>query len=385
MPPAKTDRQLNVLAVRFSAIGDVSLLVPAFQQVLASNPELNIIFVSKPFFEPLFTGIDRLKFIGIKLNDYQGLRGLFKLSSLLLNFNQNGLFLDLHDSLRTKILRSIWQLRGKKVFVLDKGRAQKAALIRKRHKILHPLKHAVERYLDVFKVAGVFINISDRPANSAESGVSEISSIPTVDTVIIERGTVNWLGGKLATDLPHYPQPNRKAYQLGFAPFAGFDLKEFEPEKKVDLLKLLLKSYPQSTIILFGGKEKQAELQKLCKATSADEFNGSVVLASDLAGNFQEELKLIQQLDLMLSMDSGNLHLAAISGVRVLGIYGTTHPYLGFSPYGQEQSGTVGLEGLECRPCTVYGNGKCYRGDFACMRQLPLDLIIEKINSRLEC
>ena len=383
MPPAKTDRQMNVLAIRFSAIGDVSLLVPAFQQALASNPDLNIIFVSKPFFEPLFSGIDRLNFVGINLTDFQGLRGLIKLSSLLLHYNQNGLFLDLHDSLRTRVLRSIWQLRGKKVFVLDKGRAQKSVLTRKRHKILLPLKHAVERYLDVFKTAGVFIPFPERPDDISGTGFSEFSSTVSVDTVLIETGPVNWLGGKLATDLPHYPQHSRKAYQLGFAPFAGFDLKELEADRKIELLKLLLKNYPQSTIILFGGKEKQAELQQLCKATSADEFNGSVVLASDLVGNFQEELKLIQQLDLMLGMDSGNVHLAAISGVSVLGIYGTTHPYLGFSPYGQEQSGTIGLEGLECRPCTVYGKGKCYRGDFACMRQLPLDLVIEKINSKL--
>lgn len=375
---------MNVLAVRFSAIGDVSMLVPAFQQALASNPELNIIFVSKPFFEPLFSGIERLKFIGINLSDYKGLIGLIRLSSRLSSNNNNGLFLDLHDSLRTRVLRSIWQFRGKKVFVLDKGRAEKALLTRKRNKILLPLKHTVERYLDVFKAAGVFIQRYDRPAQRTDSNFNEFSLPVSADPLITEIGPLNWLGGKLSTDLPHYPQHSRRAYQFGFAPFAGFALKEFEPEKKVHLLKLLLKTYPQSTIILFGGKDKQAELQQLCNATSADEFNGSVVLASDLAKSFQEELKLIQQLDLMLSMDSGNLHLAAISGVRVLGIYGTTHPYLGFSPYGQEQSGTIGLEGLECRPCTVYGNAKCFRGDFACMRQLSLDLIIEKINSRLE-
>lgn len=358
---------MNVLAVRFSAIGDVALLVPAFKKALALNPGLKITFVSKPFFEPLFKGIDGLRFIGINLNQYAGISGLFRLSATLLQENKEGIFLDLHDSLRTRVMRSIWQFRGRRVFVLHKARHEKAMLTRRRARQLRPLKHAADRYLDVFKAAGLI----NEPVETA---------LP----VLADSGRINWLGGQLASDLPPYPQHGRKEFQFGYAPFAGFELKELPPERKLELLKLLLKTYPLATVILFGGKENYTELQLLSNSTGADDFSSRVTLAADMVRSFEEELKLIQQLDLMLSMDSGNLHLAAISGVKVVGIYGTTHPYLGFSPYGQEESGTVGLAGLECRPCTVYGKGKCYRGDFACMVNLPLQKVVDKITFKLE-
>lgn len=366
---------MHVLALRFSAIGDVTLLVPAFKKALAANPALEITFVSKPFLEPLFSDCERLTFVGVKLEQYEGLGGLFRLASYVAGLQKDASILDLHDSLRTRIMRNMWRLRGKKVFVLDKGRGEKAALTHKQHKDLHPLKHAVTRYLDVFSRAGFAVGL---PADQA-------ANLPG------DTGAVNWLAiGKLnlaretdAATLPDYPRHPLRELQIGYAPFAGFGLKELPSDRSRALLKLLLQRFPQATIILFGGKDKLQDLQQIRESLATGELSSSIAIASEMTRDFSEELQLIGELDLMLSMDSGNLHLAAVSGIPVVGLYGTTHPYLGFAPYGQEVSGSLGLDGLGCRPCTVYGNGVCYRGDFACMKELPLEAIVDRIGEKL--
>ncbi len=357
---------MKVLAIRFSAIGDVTMLLPVFQKALEANPELEISFVTRPFFKPLFTGQERLHFIGIDLKGYKNLAGLVRLALYLKSRDSFDLYLDLHDSLRTRILRSLWRLSGKKVFVLDKGRAEKALLTRKNNKQLLPLMHAVDRYLLVFKKAGLY------------SGTIMPAGIPE------DTGMKNWLPAARSQTSAFIDRTGMEAHQLiGYAPFAGFTLKELPAEKSRLLLALLLKNFPAATFILFGGRENQVALEQLKNDVQGPSPGQSVRLASDLVPGFDAELGLITSLSLMLSMDSGNMHLAAVCGVPVVGLFGTTHPYAGFTPFGQEASGSLGLDGLECRPCTIYGKGMCYRGDFACMDQLPLQLVIDRVKEKL--
>lgn len=393
---------MKVFAIRFSAIGDVAMLVPVFRKALAANPELEILFISKPFLEPLFSGWERLSFIPVHTEDYKGLAGLVRLASYLSSLHNAGVYLDLHDNLRTRILRTIWKLQGKKVYVLDKGRGEKAELTRRKNKKLRPLTHAVDRYLQVFEAAGILI--SSQPAtdtgspalieNSATASFSVMESDPITDkdrltakVKLTDTGRRNWLNhhpqeiemATLPFPVPAYPAHAVSQLQIGYAPYASSSLKDLPVAHSRRLLGMILDRFPLSSIILFGGRDRQADLQNLKDSASLGEAGKSISLATELVSGFSSELELIAELDLMLSMDSGNMHLAAISGVPVIGIFGTTHPDLGFSPYGQEESGTFGLEGLECRPCTVFGNGTCYRGDFACMNQLPLEQLVDKI------
>lgn len=358
---------MKVLAIRFSAIGDVTMLLPVFQQVLAADPELEIFFVSKPFFEPLFTGVKRLHFIGIELKAYKNISGLVRLAFYLKSRAPVNTFLDLHDSLRTRMVRSLWRLAGARVTVLDKGRTAKALLTRKKNKELIPLMHGVDRYLLVFKKAGLY------------TGAIRLQGV-TVDT-----GIHNWMasaaGNQAAAD--RCPEVLKDRLLIGYAPFAGFTLKELPAQRSALLLDSLLENFPGAALILFGGRDKKSELESLRDAGPGSLRQQAVFLASDLAPGFSAELQLIGKLHLMLSMDSGNMHLAAVCGIPVVGLFGTTHPFLGFAPYGQEISGSLGLEGLQCRPCTVYGNGSCYRGDFACMDQLPLQRIVDRVREKL--
>jgi ADP-heptose:LPS heptosyltransferase len=125
-------------------------------------------------------------------------------------------------------------------------------------------------------------------------------------------------------------------------------------------------------IFVFGGGiEEQQIAEKWAKTTK----NTTSVIGKL---KLSEELSLISNLDVMLSMDSSGMHLASLKGVPVISVWGATHPNAGFLGYGQSLTNCVQID-LACRPCSIYGNKPCYRGDFACMNQLSESRIIQKI------
>ena len=91
-----------------------------------------------------------------------------------------------------------------------------------------------------------------------------------------------------------------------------------------------------------------------------------------------DELILMSHLDVMVSMDSSNMHMASLVGTKVVSIWGATHPYAGFMGWRQSEENAVQLD-MPCRPCSVYGNKPCLRGDYACMNNISPEMIIEKI------
>ena len=98
--------------------------------------------------------------------------------------------------------------------------------------------------------------------------------------------------------------------------------------------------------------------------------------------NMRTELNLMSHLDVMLAMDSGNMHLASLVGTPVVSVWGATHPYAGFMGWGQSEKNAVQIS-LPCRPCSIFGNKPCIRGDYACLRQITPNQIIEKVESLL--
>ena len=96
-----------------------------------------------------------------------------------------------------------------------------------------------------------------------------------------------------------------------------------------------------------------------------------------------DELALMRHCDVMVTMDSVNMHLASLVALPVVSVWGATHPSCGFMGWHQAMRDTVQLE-LECRPCSVYGNKKCRYGDYHCMRDISPELIINKVKKVLQ-
>ncbi|KAA6304172.1 hypothetical protein EZS27_044184, partial [termite gut metagenome] len=92
---------------------------------------------------------------------------------------------------------------------------------------------------------------------------------------------------------------------------------------------------------------------------------------------------LISLLDVMLSMDSANMHLASLVNTPVISVWGATHLYAGFMGCNQSVENCVQVD-LDCRPCSVFGNKKCFRGDYACLFRIKPETVIEKIQTILD-
>jgi ADP-heptose:LPS heptosyltransferase len=333
-------------------MGDVALTSPVIESVLEAHPDVKITFLSRGFFEPLFNKKPNFKFKSADLKgNHKGLLGLRKLYKEL-KLEEFDAVLDLHDVLRTKVLGSFFKLSGTPVFTIDKGRKQKQQLIDGKIRF-QELKHTQERYLDVFARAD--FKTSLKP-----------DAFLRTETNQVVREVVSSFNLK----------ENQKL--IGIAPFAAHESKELGLAKIKDLIKELTVKQSYFVVLFGGGKVEKEKLEQL-----ATEFEHCESIVGKL--QFNEELILIKQLDTMVAMDSGNMHLASLVGTKVVSIWGPTHPFLGFSPYNnKDYMVQVSIEELPCRPCTVYGklktesNKKCAR---KAMKGISIEMIMNKINA----
>ncbi|MCD8262641.1 MAG: glycosyltransferase family 9 protein [Bacteroides sp.] len=339
----------NYLIIRLSAIGDVAMTIPVIYSAAKANPQRSFTVLTQEFLTSLFINPpENMEVMGIDIKGEQKkLRGLVPFANRLSREDFDAV-LDLHDVLRSKVIRSLMRMRGKKVYVLDKARKERKELTRRENKRLRPLKPVVERYTEVFYRAGIRFDLS----------------------------FISLFADK-AADLSVWKSlvGEKKGYWVGIAPFAKHRGKIYpvgEMEKVVESLS----QREDTTVFLFGGRGEEAAV--LEQWTSRYPNVMSTVGCTSLDG----ELALMSHLDLLVCMDSANMHFASLVGTRVISVWGATHPYAGFYVYGQNKSDAVQLP-LACRPCSVFGQKPCFRGDWACMTGITPESLMEKIESAL--
>ncbi|MVT10889.1 glycosyltransferase family 9 protein [Chitinophaga tropicalis] len=337
----------TILAIRFSAMGDVAMTIPVMQQVLEAHPDIQIVFVSNKNWGALCAGIPRLIFFPADLKgEYKGFNGLYRLYRTISKAYRIDAVADLHQVLRSQIIRTFFRLSGRKVAVIDKGRTEKKELARPDAKVLKPLRSTIERYADVFRQSGLPVTIN--PAKPV------FARRPLTEAIMEVTGPKN--GDKW----------------IGMAPFATYREKTYPLEKMEEVLAALVAQPGQKVLLMGGGAGEVAQLTSL-----AIKYPAAIVVA----GRFKlaEEMAIISQLDVMISMDSANMHLASLFGVPVVSIWGATHPFAGFMGFGQREENIVQLESLSCRPCSIFGNKPCFRGDHACMEWIPSEAVTDKV------
>ena len=326
------------------------MTVPVLRALVAQHPEVKITVVSRVFYKPIFKNIPNVNFFSAHVHHrHKGLLGLFRLYK---DLKSKGIteIADLHSVMRSKIIRMLFSISGKKTAFVDKGRAEKAALTRAENKIFKPLSTMFERYATVFEQLGFSLDLSNPVFPPKQK----------LDAEIIDLIGENYQ--KL----------------IGIAPFAQYDSKVYP----LDLMQQVidkLASTKTHKILLFGGGKKEIEL---LDSISKDKEN-VLVVAGQL--KFKQELQLISNLDVMLSMDSGNAHLAAILGVKVITLWGATHPFAGFSPFNQplENALTADSSLYPKLPTSVYGNKKVAGYEDAMRTILPIN-VVEKITLSLK-
>lgn len=317
-------------------MGDVAMTVLVLKSLSNRFPDIKITVLSRPFFEPIFTGLPNVFFKAVDLkNKHKGLSGIFSLFFELKKHKFDAVA-DLHGVLRSYILRSLFRLSGKRVAQIDKGRAEKLALTRSENKIFKQLKTTPERYADVFRQLGFEF---------------ELKKIKRKNTSA------------------NYPK------RIGIAPFAQHAAKQYPLEMMEQVVKKLAEQYE---VYLFGGGKNEK--------TVLDSWASKYGKMESTVGKqtFAEELKLISSLDLMISMDSGNGHLAANYGVNVLTIWGLTHPFAGFAPFGSSEKNWLlpDLQNYPNIPTSVYGNN-IPKGYENAIESISPERITEKVNELL--
>lgn len=347
---------MNVIVFRFSSFGDVTLTIPVIRGVLKDNPEMQITIVSDRVHRALFFDIPRCSFHGVNLSDYRGFVGLLKLFRELKRLEKWDLVIDLHSVLRTWILDSLFRLSGYRVLSIDKGRKEKHALTRKRNKQQRQLKTTSNRYLDVFKQAGITGNITmDNAIHSNPKYHDNVSEFYESNNLIKEQ---QW---------------------IAIAPFSRHKQKEWPIEKMESLMKKLI-STGDCRLFLFGaGPSETMKLEAISK-----KIDRTYNLAGRLS--LEEEIVLLNDVDVMITMDSFNMHLASMCNVKVVSIWGGTHTYAGFGPSKSNEEFIVEIspEELSCRPCSVFGSKSCYRGDLACLNWITEEMVLSKVKKALD-
>jgi ADP-heptose:LPS heptosyltransferase len=163
--------------------------------------------------------------------------------------------------------------------------------------------------------------------------------------------------------------------RIGIAPFAKHRGKIYPPEQMEEVVRIL-NERPHTKIFLFGGKEESDLLEHwMEKYASVESIAGQL--------SFHDELLLMNSLDVMVSMDSANMHLASLVNTPVVSIWGATHPYAGFYGFNQNPDNAVQIA-LPCRPCSVFGDKPCLRGDYACLKMISPEMILSSVNKILK-
>ncbi|MEX0274100.1 MAG: glycosyltransferase family 9 protein, partial [Flavobacteriaceae bacterium] len=187
-----------------------------------------------------------------------------------------------------------------------------------------------------------------------------------------------------AGELPKQPLPRAMEKSMsetkkwvGIAPFAAFAGKTY-PEHLMQRLIAELDALDTYQLFLFGG----GGLQRQKLDAWAHRHKNCVSVAGKL--DFADELDFISNLGLMLSMDSGNAHLAAMYGVPVVTLWGVTHPFAGFYPFGQEEENALLADRIKYPfiPTSVYGN-KMPEGYDTAMETISTKSIVDKIEKLL--
>ena len=339
----------HIAVMRLSAMGDVAMTVPVLRAYVKQYPTVKLTVISRPFFKPFFDGIPNLEFFAFDEKErHKGFPGLVRLYKDVKKLKIDA-FADLHNVLRSKIVSLFFALSGKKRATVDKGREGKKELTRAENKIFKQLPTMFERHAKVFEELGFLLDLS-KPAFPEKA--------------VLSSDILQIIGNE-----------NQKL--IGIAPFAQYDSKVYP----LDLMKEVIEKLAENSsykILLFGGGKKEIEILD----SLAQPFENVINMAGKI--KFQQELQLISNLDVMLSMDSGNAHIAAMLGVKVVTLWGATHPYAGFLPFNQtlENALTSDRNQYPQLPTSVYGN-KVVEGYEDAMRTILPQQVVDKLTEQL--
>lgn len=321
---------MRLLVIRLSALGDVAILAPVLRARAAANPDVTFLLAAPPLLQPLFSGIDNVEFIPTKKASPA------ELARQWLELKPDAVA-DLHGIRRVRHALRRLRWKGIAIHHVRKHRLLRWRLIRRCCKRMDPLPTAWQRYDRVLAACG--LHAADTLNDEARRRLR-----------------------------PAYPADGSR--HIGIAPGAQHPGKVWPAEQMEELVRRL-SADPNNHLTLFGGKEDRDLLERW-----AATYPNTESLACKVS--FADELQAMARLDVMVTMDSANLHFASALGIPAISIWGATHPAAGFYGWRQHPDNVVQLP-LPCRPCSAYGQKKCRYGDYRCLKGITAEMVLEKL------
>ena len=341
--------QRNVLVMRLSALGDVAMTIPVLYPACRANPDTRFVMITKAWPASMFHDRpDNLMVVGIDVNkEYKGLFGLIKLASHLRKQYDIDAVADLHSVMRTWIIGAWMKLCGIPVARLDKQRARRKALIN--HKSDEPVTPTHDRYRRVFQQLG--IEVPDDFTRLYDG-----KPLPVSPIVLDKEPGQRW---------------------IAISPFSAHEGKVYPLKLLEQVIAQLSKRDNYWIFLMGGGKAEKIALRAIARN------NERVISMAEIKHGFTDEYALFGKCDLMLTMDSANMHLASLMGLKAITIWGATAPACGFLGYGQDSGIDIQLD-MDCRPCSIYGERDCRYGDYRCLARITPEQVVERVVAALE-
>jgi len=345
------------------------MVVPVVWSLARQYPDTRITVLSRPFARQLFEGLaPNIGFMEADMSsEYYGIMGLNSLYRRLAA-KQFTAVADLHSVLRSEYLRMRFAISRYRVEHIDKHRKGRRLLVAANNKQLVQQPTAFQNYADVFNKLGYPVTIDFHSIfQDNADGRGHLSELPQETCSLLTAITQQ----KEADE-------REKAPLIGLAPTAAHKGKTYPKELMEKVIAQLTEKHPEARIFLFGkGSEEDALFVDWCK-----KFKQCIFVAHQLQ-TLRQELVLMSHLDVLVSMDSANMHLASLTATPVVSIWGATHPFAGFMGWQQLTENAVQTD-ISCRPCSIYGQKECIRGDYACLTGIKPETITAQVEKVLD-
>lgn len=347
---AKNDKQFrNVLVMRLSVLGNVAMTIPVLYPVCKANPDTRFIMLTKKWPASMFH--DRpanLKVVDFDVKEnHRGLFGLLKLAAQLYKLYDIDAVADLHNVSGTWIIDAYLRARGAKIARLDREKPKRKALVT--HKTKDPVTPIHERYRWVFRELGF-----ETPDNFTH--LYEGREMPQSSIV---------------------PQKEPGQRWIAVSPFSSHRQKAYPLELMEQVIERLSNQENYWIFLMGGGKSEKIALRPIARKYK------HVISMAEVKHRFIDEYALLAKCDLMLTMESANMHLASLVDLQAMTVWGPTSPACGYLGYNQVVEDDIQLD-MDCRPCSITGDKPCKYGDFRCLKNIKPEDIANQVIKAVE-